>query len=273
MLAAVALVALGGCSKGGDDGTPSPQYTITTMNYGGGTAEMVSKAGGHMTIELGTNTLFVAKAGTKLLLTAQAEEAYVFRGWQMRKISGTDWTMEYSMDNPWELTMPATDVEFQANFVRYKANGYVSYDQALISQLRNDAVDTLIIGAHSFVLEASLSRDFMPMLVDPEDAEYFQHTRGMAGANQLIEINKAKIPENIEPEKQYVIHGDSVWAADYEQNVYYPSLPEYTLLRISRNGPKWEPRVYVDVIAQVFDSKTQKRYYIKHDNVFFQRLD
>jgi len=50
-------------------------------------------------------------------------------------------------------------------------------------------------------------------------------------------------------------------------------LPEYKLERVSRNGPKWGPKIYVDVISQIHDSKTKKYYYIILKNVFVNRTD
>lgn len=269
MFATFALVALGGCSKGGNDlpdPAPAPQYTITAINDRGGTIGMAtSKTGDYVMVEVGTEKVLTAETGTKLLLAAESEEAYVFMGWRISKRSGDDRAVEYSMDNPWEIPVPAADMEVRVNFLRYQANGYVGADEALITQLNSDAVDTLTIGDYSFTLKASLGRNLMPILVDPEYAEYYKHQSGIVANNRLIEIHQAKIPESIELVKQYVIHEDSVWVADYE--TMRPQPLEFILERISSAGPKWTPRICVDVIAQVLDSQTQRQYYIVHRNV------
>ena len=134
-----------------------------------------------------------------------------------------------------------------------------------ILQIREKAVETLTIGLNSFVLDAYLWRDFMP--VSPKDG------KPMISINWLVCTNSIKIPDNISMVKQYVIYNDEVWETNYENEVPAPSLPEYKLERISRNGPKWGPKIYVDVISQIRDSKTNKDYYIERKNVYVERTD
>ena len=134
-----------------------------------------------------------------------------------------------------------------------------------ILQIREKAVETLTIGLNSFVLDAYLWRDFMP--VSPKDG------KPMTSINWLVCTNSIKIPDNISMVKQYVIYNDEVWETNYENEVPAPSLPEYKLERISRNGPKWGPKIYVDVISQIRDSKTNKDYYIERKNVYVERTD
>ena len=134
-----------------------------------------------------------------------------------------------------------------------------------ILQIREKAVETLTIGLNSFVLDAYLWRDFMP--VSPKDG------KPMISINWLVCTNSIKIPDNISMVKQYVIYNDEVWETNYENEVPAPSLPEYKLERISRNGPKWGPKIYVDVISQIRDSKANKDYYIERKNVYVERTD
>ncbi|NLJ82815.1 MAG: hypothetical protein GX330_06795 [Bacteroidales bacterium] len=134
-----------------------------------------------------------------------------------------------------------------------------------ILQIRKKAVDTLKIDSNTFVLDAYLWRDFMP--VSPENGQ------SMISINWLICIDSTKIPDNINMVKQYVIYNDEVWEANYENEAPEPSLPEYKMVKISRNGPKWGPKVYVDVISQIRNSKTNKDYYIERKNVYIERTD
>ena len=138
-------------------------------------------------------------------------------------------------------------------------------DEEQISQIREAAVDTLIIGSNSFVLDAYLWRDFMP--ISPENG------KPMISINWLVSTNLVAIPNNISMVKQYVFYEDSIWVANYENEAPTPSLPEYKLERISRNGPKWGPKIYVDVISQIYDSQTNKNYYIERKGVYVVRTD
>ena len=138
-------------------------------------------------------------------------------------------------------------------------------DKEKILQIRENAVETLTIGSNSFVLDAYLWRDFMP--ISPVNG------KPMISINWLVSTDMVKIPENLSMVKQYVFYEDEIWVADYENETPTPSLPEYKLERISRNGPKWGPKIYVDVISQIRDSKTNKDYYIERKNVFVKRTD
>lgn len=140
----------------------------------------------------------------------------------------------------------------------------VGTDKELLSWLRAEAVDTLTIGTDSFVLDAYLWWNFQPSASGNE--------KPMIAINWLVNTDSVKIPDYIDLVKQYVIYNDSVWVSGYEDETR-PDQPEYKLEKISRSGPGWGPRVYVDVISQVYDFKAQKSYYIKHGDVFVERID
>lgn len=139
-------------------------------------------------------------------------------------------------------------------------------EEALIAQLRADAVETLTIGTNTFVLEAYLWRDFMPVQETADGSP-------MMAVNWLVDVNSAKIPANITLERQYVIYDGEVWESEYTEQKAPSDLPGYKLERVSGGGPKWGPGIYVEVIAKVCDSKTGKSHYIRLENVFVARTD
>ena len=140
---------------------------------------------------------------------------------------------------------------------------YCHNDDDDFQQIREKAVDTLTIGSNSFVLDAYLWRDFQP--ISPPDG------KPMISINWLINTDMVKIPDNISMVKQYVFYENDVWETDYEETS--SPMPEYKLERISRNGPKWDPNIYVDVISQIHDSQSNEDYYIKRENVYVLRTD
>ena len=144
------------------------------------------------------------------------------------------------------------------------ADNDICLDKELIQELKTKAVDTLKIESNSFVLDAYLWRDFQP--VSPPNG------KPMISINWLIDVNSVKIPANISMVKQYVIYGDSIWTSDYENEIR-PSQPEYKIEKISRNGPEWGPKVYVDVVSQIYDSNADKTHYLVFKNVFIERTD
>ena len=134
----------------------------------------------------------------------------------------------------------------------------IKIDDGLL-QIITEAVDTLVIGSNSFVLDAYLWRDFMPG----------NTSNGMNSINWLIRTDSVKMPDNINMIKQYVIYEDSIWVASYENVAPTPSLPEYKIERVSINGPKWGGlKIFVDVISQIYDSKTNQDYHIVRKNVY-----
>ena len=134
-------------------------------------------------------------------------------------------------------------------------------DKEQIEQLKGKAVETLVIGSNSFVLDAYLWRDGMPG----------NKQNGMISINWLINTDSTSMPKNISMVKQYVIYKEKIWEANYENEDPAPSLPEYKIEKVSRNGPKWDTWIYVDVISQIHDFSSNKDYYIEKKNVLVNR--
>lgn len=49
--------------------------------------------------------------------------------------------------------------------------------------------------------------------------------------------------------------------------------PDYKIEKISREGPKWGPEIYVDVISKVHDANTNRNYYVRVKNIYVERTD
>jgi hypothetical protein len=139
----------------------------------------------------------------------------------------------------------------------------VTVDKTLIMDLNSKAKTKIIIGANEYSLEAYLWRDFMPF--SPPDG------KPLISINWLFSNDSTPIPANISMIKQYVINQDSIWIADYEKETH--SSLEYKLEKLSRNGPKWGPHIYVDVISKITDTETKTDYYLKLSNVYIGRTD
>ena len=150
-------------------------------------------------------------------------------------------------------------------FLSFNLEKCTLIDKGQISQIKKNAVDTLIIGSNSFVLEAYIWRDFQPMC--PENG------RPMISINRLISTNSVKIPDNISMIKQYVIYKNKVWEANYDNETQTTDLTGYEIERMSSDGPLWGPEIYVDVISLIHDSKTKKDYYIIQKKVYVERTE
>ncbi|MBN1416906.1 MAG: hypothetical protein JW973_17545 [Bacteroidales bacterium] len=140
----------------------------------------------------------------------------------------------------------------------------IRIDTELILELNSKAYDTLIIESNKFVLDAYLWRDFMP--ISPSDG------KALISINWLRDIDSIEISDNIDLIEQYVINNDSIWISKYE-NESSSTQPKYKIEKISKDGPKWGPKTYVDVISKVCDSNTNNDYYIRIKNIYIERTD
>lgn len=143
-------------------------------------------------------------------------------------------------------------------------NEDIRVDPELIKELRSSSSETLQIESNYFTLDAYLWRDFMPS--SPPNG------RPMISVNKLIETNSDTIPDHIDLIKQYVIHGNSIWVTDYEDEKRNSNSP-HIIERVSRDGPKWDTGISVDVVTKVYDSKTGENHFLILKNVTINRTD
>jgi hypothetical protein len=136
-------------------------------------------------------------------------------------------------------------------------------DREKVEELINSSSDVITIDEKDFELHAYLWRDFMPMS-PPNGKE-------LIAINWLVDMDSLDIPDHISLSKQYVIHGDSIWMADYANEIREPR--PYVLERISRDGPKWGPDIKVTVVAKVVDLRNGSEYYVRRRDQLIERTD
>jgi len=160
-----------------------------------------------------------------------------------------------------ETTIVATTVD--GNFTASSKVNVKDYDP--IKKLKTKAVDTLVLGDNSFVLDAEFWYDSSLQNIP---VEKLLHSR-----NWLICTNFVKIPNHIDMVKQYVFYKDLIWIADYEDKPS-PSLPPSKMEKESKNGPLWitsiDDIIYFDVISHIHDAKSNRDYYLWKKNVLVQ---
>lgn len=137
-------------------------------------------------------------------------------------------------------------------------------DKELIKALNEKSFDTLEIDNQALVLKAYLWRDFMP---SPSN----ENGSSLNAINRLVSIDSTTIPGNIDLIRQYVIHNDSIWVSEYEEEIR--SSPDYRIEKISRNGPEWGPEIFVDVISKIHDSDSKEDYYLRLEDVYIERTE
>ena len=136
-------------------------------------------------------------------------------------------------------------------------------NRTLAARLYAKASDTAVIGSRRYVLKAFLWRDFAPP--SPPSG------RPLASINWLIALDSGAVPETLSLEEEYVIHGDSVWRAPYEDRPGITFL--YRQERRAGGGPRWGPGIHVDVMARVRDAATGQDRYLSRKGVYIYRTD
>lgn len=86
-----------------------------------------------------------------------------------------------------------------------------------------------------------LWRDFMP--ISPSDGKPLN-------ANVTIESKDGEqLPENLDTDAIWVIHGDEVWGTSYSDEKFENDPTKIS--KIARNGPKFGPDVSVTVVTRI----------------------
>ena len=106
------------------------------------------------------------------------------------------------------------------------------------------APDTIVVDGRRLFLETYLWRDFMP--ISPPDG------KPLTAIVYVTAVDAAPLPPAVSVDALWVVHADQVWTSWLQDD---PSEPRADrIAKVARQGPKWGPGVYVDVIVRVFDA-------------------
>jgi hypothetical protein len=107
------------------------------------------------------------------------------------------------------------------------------------------APETVAIGDREFTLETSLYRDFFPIC--PPDG------RPLIAITYVVASGEEQFPVWLDADRLWVVNGEEVWeVVPIEEKRPYP---DNQLMKVARDGPKWKPRIYVDVVVRLVDAK------------------
>lgn len=100
--------------------------------------------------------------------------------------------------------------------------------------------DTVEVDGKKIFLATYLQRDFMPVSPPgdkPLNAVVFIQT-----------VDSTDLPASLEAEAIYIVNGNEIWNSFFSKEIP-PDNSTYQLVRIARDGPKWNPGIFVDVIV------------------------
>ena len=111
------------------------------------------------------------------------------------------------------------------------------------------APDTIETGGKKIILTSYLWRDFMP--VSPPDG------KPLIALIMIESVDSSDISGFIKPEAVYVVNENEVWSSFFEDEIPPDNSP-FRLTRIARDGPKWGPGIFVDVIVLLNVGRDEK---------------
>jgi hypothetical protein len=108
------------------------------------------------------------------------------------------------------------------------------------------AKETMVIEGSTLRLQASIWRNFMPVIIDANSAR-------LRASISLIDVNEKPVPRALHAETVCVVQGDRVWKTNKVEeggeDHANPSIRSFTV----GSGPKWPTQSYVDVFVRVAD--------------------
>jgi hypothetical protein len=125
------------------------------------------------------------------------------------------------------------------------------------------APDTIVVGGRQLSLSAYLWRDFMP--ISPADG------KPLVAVLTICAADTAKLPASISCDAVWVVHDQEIWKAWLHGETPGNVKPNQ-ISRTARDGPKWGPNVFVDVIVRVGDGSGQTRL-LRAPHQWIERTD
>jgi hypothetical protein len=113
------------------------------------------------------------------------------------------------------------------------------------------APEEIEIDGRKYILETSLNRDFMPTYPPNE-------SRLTAGVS-VIAVDSQPFPSSIDMNRLWVIKGRDYWETEFS-GITRPTEPNnrHKLFGYAENGPRWQPRITVDVVVRIIDNNNQE---------------
>lgn len=65
---------------------------------------------------------------------------------------------------------------------------------------------------------------------------------------RVTAVDQLPFPSTVDADRLWIVYQDSIWEKELSETITeYP----HQLSKMARNGPKWGPSVYVDVIVRI----------------------
>jgi hypothetical protein len=126
------------------------------------------------------------------------------------------------------------------------------------------APDTLNFENQSVVLTTYLWRDFQP--ISPPNG------KPLIAVVYIETPDSSEMPASLNPNAIYIVYNNQVWKSFFSTEERPPDeLKPFRITKIARDGPKWGPNVYVDVIVRILAG--DKVYLLRASEQYIRRTD
>ncbi|MCL5029626.1 MAG: hypothetical protein M1480_11505 [Bacteroidetes bacterium] len=106
------------------------------------------------------------------------------------------------------------------------------------------APDTISIEGKNIYLSTFMWRDFMP--ISPPDG------KSLIVIAKIETVDSSKISSSIIADAIYIVNDNQVWKSYLrDESPGSDLIKPYRIVKIARDGPKWGPRIYVDVVVRL----------------------
>ncbi|MBT8387845.1 MAG: hypothetical protein KJO12_10575 [Ignavibacteria bacterium] len=140
----------------------------------------------------------------------------------------------------------------------------VSSPQDIPIETLLSAQDTLNIENQSIALSTYMRRDFQPF--SPPNG------KPLIALVYIETLDSLLIPSSMNSDAIYIVYNNQVWKSFFtEENLTPSELRPFRITKIARNGPKWGPNVYVDVIVRIMVG--DKVYLLRASEQYIGRTD
>ena len=108
------------------------------------------------------------------------------------------------------------------------------------------APEAIVINSRAYTLEAYLYRNLMPPV--PPDG------RPLISIIWVTAEDHNPFPATLDADRIWVIYGQDIWEEKLSPGSSGDPSRQHQLEKVARDGPKWGPGVYVDVVVRVVES-------------------
>ena len=138
-------------------------------------------------------------------------------------------------------------------------------DSDLLSNLKSNSVDTLIFNSSKYTLDAYLYRNLFPGGPIPT-------ARPLIAYIVLVNNDSVEISNELDITKLYVIKDPLIWISiptlSNDDNI-----PDYKLIKISKDGPEWQTGILVDVVIEVSNKTIKDKYLIISKEITIDKVE